>query len=41
MLDTLPDEVETALKGGLYLSNGGVDRIVDCVEELCDLVDAE
>lgn len=41
VLDTLPDEVEAALEDCFYLSNGGMDRIVDCIKELCNLADTE
>jgi hypothetical protein len=37
VLDTFPDEVEAALEGGFYLSNCGMDCVVDGLEELCDL----
>ena len=36
-----PDEIEAALESGFYLSNRGVSGIVDGVEQLSDLVDAE
>ena len=41
MLDAFPDEVEAALKGGFYLSNRGMNRVVDRIEQLDDLVNAE
>ena len=41
MLDTFPDEGEAALKGGFSLSQCRVDSIVDGIEQLGDLVDAE
>jgi hypothetical protein len=41
VLDAFPDEIEAALEGGFYLSNRGVGGVVDGVEELRDLVDAE
>lgn len=40
-LDAFPDEGEAALKGGFSFSQGGVDGVVDRVEQLCDLVNAE
>ena len=36
-----PDEIEAALESGFYLSNRGVNGIIDGVEQLSDLVDAE
>lgn len=41
VLDVLPDEAEAAFQRGFYLSNRGVNRIVDRFEELGNLVDAE
>ena len=41
VLDAFPDEVEAALKGGFYLSNRGVNCVIDRVEELGNLVNAE
>ena len=41
VLDTFPDEGEAALKGGFSLSQCRVDSIVDGIEQLGDLVDAE
>ena len=41
VLDAFPDEIEAALESGFYLSNRGVSGIVDGVEQLSDLVDAE
>lgn len=41
VLDAFPDEIEAALNSGFYLSNRGMDGVVDGVEELSDLVDAK
>ena len=41
LLEICPDEVEAALKGGFHLTDGRMNRIVDGLEELGDLVDAE
>ena len=41
MLDALPDEGEAALEGGFSLPNRRVDGVVDGVEELSDLMNAE
>jgi len=41
VLDTHPDEVEVAFERGFYLSNRGMNRVVDRFEQLGDLVDAE
>ena len=41
MFDAFLDEIEAALKSGFYLSNRGVNGIVDGVEQLSDLVDAK
>ena len=41
MLDTLPDEGETAFECGFPLAELGVDRVVAGLEQLSDLVDAE
>ena len=41
VLDAFPDEEEAALEGGFSLSNRGMDRVVDSLEELSDLVNAE
>lgn len=41
VLAALPDEVEAALKGGFYLSNRVLNRVVDRFGQLGDLVDAE
>jgi hypothetical protein len=40
-LDACPDEGEAALKGGFHLTDGRVDRVVDGLEKLSDLADAE
>ena len=41
VLDALPDEGEAALEGGFSLPNRRVDGVVDGVEELSDLMNAE
>jgi hypothetical protein len=41
VLETLLDGGEAALKGDFYLSNRGVDGVIDCVEELGELVNAQ
>jgi len=41
VLDAFPDEGEAALEGGFSLSQRRVDGVVDRVEQLCDLVNAE
>lgn len=41
MLDAFPDQVEVALVNGFYLSNRGVDGIVDCPKEPGNLVNPE
>ena len=41
LLELCPGEVEAALKGGFHLTDGRMNRIVDGLEELCDLVDAK
>lgn len=41
VLDAFPDEIEATFERGFYISNRGVDGIVDGFEQLCDLVDAE
>jgi hypothetical protein len=41
VLDACPDEGEAALKGGFHLTDGRVDRVVDGLEKLSDLADAE
>jgi hypothetical protein len=40
-LDAFLDEVEAALESGFYLSNRGMNGIIDCLEELRYLVDAK
>jgi hypothetical protein len=40
-LEMCPEEVEAALEGGLHLSDSCVDSIVNGLEELSNLVDAE
>jgi len=40
-LQTFPEEVEAALEGGFHLTDSGVDGIVNFLEELSNLVDAE
>ena len=41
MLEMCPDEVEAALEGGFDLADSCVDSIVNRLEELSNLVDAE
>lgn len=41
MLNALPNKVEAALEADFYLSNHDMNRVVDGLEELGDLVDAE
>ena len=40
-LEAYTDEVEAALKGGFYLTDGCMNRIVDGLKELGDLVDVK
>jgi hypothetical protein len=41
LLELCPDQVEAALKSGFHLTDGRMNRIVDGLEELGDLVDAK
>lgn len=41
VLDAFLDEIEAAFGRSFYLSNRGMNRVVDGIEELGDLVDAE
>jgi hypothetical protein len=40
-LDAFPSAIEVTLEGSFYLSNRGVNGVVDGVKELGNLVDAE